>query len=76
MFPFCWCTAADGKPAIGSPTSRRLFRPLAEAGLAWFSIDYRLTPDGTHAEQLQDLRDAIAFLRQRAGSFNIDAASW
>jgi len=50
-----------------------LFRPLAEAGLAWFSMDYRLTPDATHVQQLQDLRDAIAFLRERAGSFNIDA---
>lgn len=50
-----------------------MFRPLADAGLAWFSMDYRLTPDGTHAEQLQDVRDAIAFLRERAGSFNIDA---
>jgi len=49
-----------------------MFRPLAEAGLAWFSMDYGLTPDVTHARQLQDLRDAIAFLRQRAGSFNID----
>jgi acetyl esterase len=50
-----------------------LFRPLAEAGLAWFSMDYGLTPDATHAQQLQDVRDAIAFLRQRSGSFNIDA---
>ena len=50
-----------------------MFRPLAEAGLAWFSMDYGLTPDATHARQLQDLRDAIALLRQRAGSFNIDA---
>ncbi|MBK5298877.1 MAG: alpha/beta hydrolase [Vicinamibacteria bacterium] len=50
-----------------------LFAPLADAGLAWFSMDYRLTPDATNAGQLQDLRDAIAFLRQRAGSFNIDA---
>ena len=50
-----------------------MFRPLAEAGLAWFSMDYGLTPDVTHARQLQDVRDAIAFLRQRAGSFNIDA---
>lgn len=51
-----------------------IFRPLAEAGFAWFSIDYRLTPAVRHAEQLQDLRDAIAFLRERAGSFNIDAS--
>ncbi len=50
-----------------------MFRPLAEAGLAWFSMDYRLTPEVSHDQQLQDLRDAIAFLRQRAGSFNIDA---
>lgn len=50
-----------------------IFRPLAEAGFAWFSIDYRLTPDATHDEQEQDVRDAIAFLRERAGSFSIDA---
>ena len=50
-----------------------LFRSLAEAGVAWFSMDYRLTPDATHIQQLQDVRDAIAFLRERAGSFNIDA---
>ncbi len=49
-----------------------MFRPLASAGLAWFSMDYRLTPDVSHPAQLQDLRDAIAFLRERAGSFNID----
>ncbi len=49
-----------------------LFQPLADAGVAWFSIDYRLLPDVTHTQQEQDLRDAIAFLRERAGSFNID----
>jgi acetyl esterase len=50
-----------------------LFRPLAEAGLAWFSIDYGLTPDATHEQQEQDVRDAIAFLRDRAGGLDIDA---
>jgi acetyl esterase len=50
-----------------------LFRPLADAGLAWFSIDYRLTPDVTHPEQLQDVRDAIAFLRVNAAALRIDA---
>lgn len=50
-----------------------LFRPLAEAGLAWFSMDYRLTPSATHEQQEQDLRDAIAFLRERAGGLNVDA---
>jgi alpha-L-fucosidase 2 len=50
-----------------------LFRPLAEAGVAWFSIDYGLTPDATHEQQEQDVRDAIAFLRDRAGGLDIDA---
>ena len=49
-----------------------LFRPLAEAGFAWFSIDYRLTPEVRHPEQIQDLRDAIAFVRAHASDLRID----
>jgi len=49
-----------------------LFAPLAEAGFAWFSIDYRLTPQVRHAEQMDDLRRAVAFVRDRAGRFRID----
>jgi alpha-L-fucosidase 2 len=50
-----------------------LFEPLAQAGLAWFSIDYRLTPDVDHPRQLDDLRRAIRFVRANAARFNIDA---
>jgi acetyl esterase len=49
-----------------------LFEPLAKAGFAWFSIDYRLTPDVLHPAQLDDLRDAIRFVRANATRFNID----
>lgn len=49
-----------------------LFEPLARAGLAWFSVDYRLTPDVTHEEQLEDLRRAIRFVRREHARFNID----
>ena len=49
-----------------------LFEPLARAGFAWFSIDYRLTPDVLHPAQLDDLRDAIRFVRANASRFNID----
>jgi acetyl esterase len=49
-----------------------LFRPLADAGFAWFSMDYRLTPGVRHDAQLQDLRDAIAFLRTHASRFDVD----
>lgn len=51
-----------------------LFEPLARAGLAFFSIDYRLTPAATHEEQLADLREAIRFIREGHRRFNIDPA--
>jgi alpha-L-fucosidase 2 len=49
-----------------------LFEPLARAGLAWFSIDYRLTPAFPHEDQLEDLRQAIRFVRAQHARFNID----
>jgi alpha-L-fucosidase 2 len=49
-----------------------LFAPLAEAGFAWFSVDYRLTPAVRHPRQLEDVRTAIAFIRRHARQFGID----
>lgn len=49
-----------------------LFEPLAKAGFAWFSIDYRLTPQYRHQDQIQDLREAIRFVRAHEKSFRID----
>ena len=46
--------------------------PLARAGFAWFSIDYRLTPYVRNAEQLGDLRSAIRYVRNHAPSFHVD----
>jgi alpha-L-fucosidase 2 len=51
-----------------------IFAPLAQAGFAWFSIDYRLTPKFLHVEQLEDLRQAIRFVRENARRFRIDPA--
>lgn len=51
-----------------------LFSPLARAGVAWFSIDYRLTPDVRHPAQLEDVRAAIRFLKANAARFRIDPA--
>ncbi|NOT63252.1 MAG: alpha/beta hydrolase fold domain-containing protein [Acidobacteria bacterium] len=49
-----------------------VFAPLARAGFAWFSIDYRLTPQVRHAEQLEDVRTAFRFVHDHARRFNID----
>ena len=51
-----------------------LFEPLARAGLAWFSIDYRLTPAFKNEDQLEDVRQAIRFVRASHKRFNIDPA--
>ncbi len=50
-----------------------LFEPLTRAGLAWFSINYRLTPAFEHVDQLEDVRQAIRFVRTEHARFNIDA---
>jgi len=49
-----------------------LFEPLARAGFAWFSIDYRLTPQVRHPEQIEDLRRAVAYIRRNAPRLRID----
>ncbi|HKQ93016.1 MAG TPA: alpha/beta hydrolase [Blastocatellia bacterium] len=49
-----------------------LFEPLAMAGFAWFSIDYRLTPQYRHQDQIQDLREAIRFVRANGKTLRID----
>ena len=49
-----------------------LFEPLAKAGFAWFSIDYRLTPEFRNQDQLDDLREAVRFVRANAQRFRID----
>ncbi len=49
-----------------------VFAPLAQAGFAWFSIDYRLTPYVHVPEQLEDVRNAVRFVRQHAGWFRVD----
>jgi alpha-L-fucosidase 2 len=45
---------------------------LARGGFAWFSIDYRLTPYVRNPEQLDDLRNAIRYVRAHAARFHID----
>ncbi len=52
-----------------------LFQPLNEAGIAWFSIDYRLA---TNAIQfgygIDDVESAVRFIKSHASEFHIDAS--
>lgn len=49
-----------------------ILEPLSRAGFAWFSIDYRLTPEFRHPQQLDDLRRAIRYVRHQATTFRVD----
>ena len=51
-----------------------LFEPLARAGFAWASIDYRLTPQVLHPAQLRDLDAAVRFLRTHARDYHLDSS--
>ena len=49
-----------------------VFEPLAQAGFAWLSIDYRLTPYVHVPEQLEDVRSAVRFVRRHADWLQVD----
>lgn len=50
-----------------------LFKPLSDAGLAWFSINYRLATDATQfGVAVDDVRQAIRYVKSHAAALNID----
>lgn len=51
---------------------RPLFDVLADAGFAWFSIDYRLAPRFKHPAALDDVEAAIAWVHRNARRYRVD----
>src|SRR5579864_5144396 len=51
---------------------RPLFDPLAEAGFAWFSIDYRLAPEAKFPQAIEDLYTAIRWVKKNAAQYHVD----
>lgn len=50
-----------------------LFKPLTDAGFAWFSIDYRLAANPAQfGIAIDDVQQAVRFVRSHAAAFNID----
>src|SRR4026209_686763 len=44
------------------------FQPLADAGFAWFSIDYRMAPEFRFPEAREDVDAAITWVKATAGA--------
>jgi alpha-L-fucosidase 2 len=50
-----------------------LFRPLSEAGFAWFSISYRLAANAMQfGAAVDDVESAIRFVKSHATEFHVD----
>jgi acetyl esterase len=52
-----------------------LFRPIADAGYAWFSISYRLAGEmGIFGAAIQDVEQAVQYIRSHAAEYRVDPA--
>lgn len=50
-----------------------LFKPLSDAGFAWFSINYRLAPKYRFPDDAADVEKAIQFIRANARKYKVDS---
>src|SRR5882762_1346460 len=57
-----------------STNVRPLFDPLANAGFAWFSIDYRMAPEFRFPQANEDTNAAIRWVKSNAGKYHVDAS--
>jgi alpha-L-fucosidase 2 len=55
-----------------STNVRPLFEPLANAGFAWFSIDYRMAPEFRFPQAIADLDTAIRWVKSNAATYRVD----
>lgn len=55
-----------------STNCRPMFEPLANAGFAWFSIDYRLAPAAKFDQAKEDVATAIRWVKAHAGEYRLD----
>ena len=49
-----------------------LFAPLAQRGVVWFTINYRLAPKHHYPAPVEDVHTAIRWVKAHAKEFNID----
>ncbi|MBV9766863.1 MAG: alpha/beta hydrolase [Acidobacteriaceae bacterium] len=50
-----------------------LFKPLADAGFAWFSISYRFATDVTQfGGAINDVQQAVRFVKSHAAEYHVD----
>ena len=55
-----------------STNVRPLFDVLANAGYAWFSIDYRMAPEFRFPQAIEDVNSAIKWVKSNAAKYHVD----
>lgn len=55
-----------------STNVKPLFEPLANAGFAWFSIDYRMAPEFRFPQTNEDVNSAIRWVKAHAAEYHVD----
>jgi acetyl esterase len=55
-----------------STNVRPLFDLLTDAGIAWFSIDYRMAPEFRFPQANEDVESAIKWLKANATTYHVD----
>ncbi len=57
-----------------STNVRPLFKPLSDAGFAWFSIDYRLAPAAQFPQTMADVDAAIQWVKANAAAYHVNVS--
>lgn len=57
-----------------STNVRPLFEPLAKAGFAWFSIDYRMAPEYKFPQANEDLNSSVKWVKAHAKEYKVDTS--
>jgi len=50
-----------------------IFQPLADARIAWFSINYRLAPQNKFPAAAEDVENAIEYVKKNAAKYKVDS---
>ena len=72
-FPVCILVHGGGfEKGDKQQQPSHLFAPLAEAGYAWVSINYRLAPKHKYPGSVEDLETAIRWVKKHASEYRFD----
>src|ERR1051325_8783122 len=73
--PFPAAVLVHGGGFDGGSRDRNMaptFQPLADAGFAWFSIDYRMAPEFRFPQAKEDMDTAIRWVKSNAKTYKVD----